>query len=301
MHIIRNIILASLAVLSCVTANSQLLWRISGNGLVKPSYLFGTHHISPTSIIDSIPGFNDALSSCDVVYGEVSKKELSSIETQSKTLKLATAPADSTLSKVLDKHSWNVLDSLLNESSAGSVRAASLETFTPSFVANQLSLIFALQQFPTYNPLQQLDTIILQKAEEAGKQVKAFETADFQLNLLFGDAISTQATSLERQLRHIDEDKYLIREIANAYAAQDINRLGELITVSSYSTEYSKEEVEQSLKKLIYDRNDAWIETLTEIMPHQSVFVAVGAGHLANEKGLIAQLSKSGYTVTPVK
>lgn len=37
-----------LFVLSCLislslSGNAQLLWKISGNGLEKPSYLFGTH------------------------------------------------------------------------------------------------------------------------------------------------------------------------------------------------------------------------------------------------------------------
>lgn len=301
MKFVRNIILATLVTLIIIPANSQLLWRISGNGLEKPSYLFGTHHIAPVSILDSIAGFNDALNTCDVVYGEVSKKELSSPEMQAKTMKLAAAPADSTLSKVIDQHSWNVLDSLLNVSTAGRVRAANLEALTPSFVSNQISLIFSLQQFPTYNPQQQLDTTILQKAEDAGKQTRAFETADFQLNILFSDAISKQALNLERQLRRIDKSKYYIRETANAYASQNLDSLGRLITETLYSSEAPKEEIEREINTLIYDRNTAWLKTLKEVMPHQSVFVVVGAGHLINEKGLIAQLRNLGYTVTPVK
>ena len=37
-----------------LSANAQLLWKVSGKGLEKPSYIFGTYHLSPLSIKDSI-------------------------------------------------------------------------------------------------------------------------------------------------------------------------------------------------------------------------------------------------------
>ena len=39
-----SLILALLAI--AISANAQLLWKISGNGLQKPSYLFGTFQSS---------------------------------------------------------------------------------------------------------------------------------------------------------------------------------------------------------------------------------------------------------------
>lgn len=60
-----------LVALTAISSNAQLLWKISGNGLEKPSYLFGTHHVAPISVLDSVPGFNEALSSAEKVYGEL--------------------------------------------------------------------------------------------------------------------------------------------------------------------------------------------------------------------------------------
>lgn len=39
-----------------LNANAQLLWKISGNGQEKASYILGTHHLAPLSIKDSIAG-----------------------------------------------------------------------------------------------------------------------------------------------------------------------------------------------------------------------------------------------------
>ena len=43
-----------------LSANAQILWKVSGNGLQKPSYILGTHHVASKDICDNIAGFNDA-------------------------------------------------------------------------------------------------------------------------------------------------------------------------------------------------------------------------------------------------
>ena len=54
-----------------LSANAQLLWKVSGKGLEKPSYIFGTYHLSPLSIKDSIAAMPQAMSETAQVYGEV--------------------------------------------------------------------------------------------------------------------------------------------------------------------------------------------------------------------------------------
>ena len=44
-----------------LNSNAQLLWKISGNGQEKPSYILGTHHLAPLSIKDSIAGLPQAV------------------------------------------------------------------------------------------------------------------------------------------------------------------------------------------------------------------------------------------------
>ena len=67
------------------------------------------------------------------------------------------------------------------------------------------------------------------------------------------------------------------------------------------STGSTPEEIKRETDRLVNNRNDAWIEVLKTEMHKQSIFVSVGAGHLVNDKGLIAQLRNLGYTVTPMK
>lgn len=61
-----------------LSANAQLLWKVSGKGLEKPSYIFGTYHLSPLSIKDSIAAMPQAMNettpslrgSCDERNGD---------------------------------------------------------------------------------------------------------------------------------------------------------------------------------------------------------------------------------------
>ena len=52
-------------------ANAQLLYRISSNGLEKPSYIVGTYHLAPAKFVDDIAGAREAMAAVEQVYGEV--------------------------------------------------------------------------------------------------------------------------------------------------------------------------------------------------------------------------------------
>ena len=82
----KKILLTLAAVATAVSMNAQLLWKVSGNGLEKPSYIMGTHHVAPLSVLDSIKGFDEALSSVDAVYGEVVMSQMNAPETQQKMM-----------------------------------------------------------------------------------------------------------------------------------------------------------------------------------------------------------------------
>ena len=66
----KSIITALLFVVAAATANAQFLFRISGNGLEKPSYMLGTIHIMPGSVLDSIPEYIKAEAQCEQLYPE---------------------------------------------------------------------------------------------------------------------------------------------------------------------------------------------------------------------------------------
>ena len=65
-HIVITILLSFVV----ATAEAQLLYRISGGGLKEPSFMLGTVHNLPGSLLDSIPEYAEAEAQCQQMYVE---------------------------------------------------------------------------------------------------------------------------------------------------------------------------------------------------------------------------------------
>ena len=295
----KSILLATLVALFTLSTNAQLLWEVSGNGLNKPSYLFGTCHVATVKMTDSIPGFNDALTNCDAVYGEIEKGDIAGA--QQAMMAAIMAPADSTLSKVIDQASLAKADSVFRATTQGMVSISQLETLKPAYVSTQLALIMIMQSFPGFNPMEQIDFAIQGKASQLGKALGGFETTEYQLNILYGKPISEQAESLVRTLAKLESAKASGIALAEAYKRQDLNGVFNCIIKEQNDSDEPEWKKQRSIDELIYNRNAAWAKKLQELMPEKSLLVVVGAGHLPGERGLIDLLQKAGYTVEPMK
>lgn len=293
-HLNMHLVLTLLAVIisTIIPVKAQILWEISNNEAKKPSYILGTHHIAPISILDSISGFKEAFNSCQQLYGE--------LDMESATQKIITdsqqymvAPTDSTLSKIFTADELTLLDSATQKYIQ--LPAAQFDIFKPAMLSTQIAIMQAMSIFKDFDPTKQIDTFLQQMAKEKGMEVKGFETADYQLQLVFGTPISYQAQDLMKMLK--DETAYMeySQMLANLYSRQDIDGLFELMNDPRLGiTKYEAE-------TQIYRRNMTWMEQLKDILPEGGTFIVVGAGHLPGENGLLALLRKIGYNTTPVK
>ncbi len=291
----KELIISFMMLFAAIGSNAQILYKVSGNGAKGDSYIMGTHHLAPISILDSIEGFNSAITNVDAVYGEIEQSEMSSPATQQKTLSIAMAPNDSTISKIFIKEQYDSIDNVIKKYSGGQASLNMLEPMKPAIVTQQLALLMNMQAIPGFNPMQQLDTQVQAIGLQAGKEVNGFETIDFQLNLLFGKSISEQAQDLLETIRKESELASYSVELYQAYMNQEIEKLYELMCNPEMGMDSEEE------KEMVIDRNENWVKQLQSILPTKSVMVCVGAGHLPGEKGLLNLLCQAGYTITPVK
>lgn len=291
------LIIATL-IMGISSANAQLLWRVSGNNAKGDSYLFGTHHMAPASVIDSIKGFTPALASVEEMYGEVEMPENpQSPEMVQLTMKYASAPADSTLTKVLTAAQLDSLNTLLASYTGGMLNAKQLDAFKPSMVSTQLAMLQSAKNFPDFNPMQQLDTQIQQRAAAANLPVKGLETMEEQFDILMNAPIMDQVDDLMEAVRNDSKSGEKAKKLADAYMTENLDAISEVL--------FKDEDLDPDdpmFKRLFDNRNASWVKKLTtDILPSSKVFVAVGVGHLVGDKGLIKALQEAGYTVTPVK
>lgn len=289
----RGALLFAAVAFCAVAANAQILWKISGNG-AKDSYILGSHHVAPMSVLDGIAGFNDAFASCQQMYGEIDM-ESATQDMVMQSQKYMMAPADSTLSKVLTADQLAIVDAAMQKYVRMSVaQLDKVSPVKPAVISAQIAVLQAAKTFEDFDPNNVIDAAIQQKAKDANMPVKGFETAEYQMQLLFGTPISVQVADLMKLLT--DETAYMeyTRMLTDVYSQQDLDTMFELMN----NPEFGMSEYECNV--MINKRNEAWIEQLKTILPEASTFIVVGAGHLPGDKGMLSLLRKAGYTVTPV-
>ncbi len=115
------------------------------------------------------------------------------------------------------------------------------------------------------------------------------------MELLYGSPVAEQAADLMKAIRLDATSAEKVKELAAAYLKGDLTTLNALIT--DPATGMTADEAD----KLIYRRNADWVEFLIGALPTSSMLIAVGAGHLPGEKGIIALLQKAGFNVSPVE
>lgn len=284
-----------LLIVTAVSVNAQLLWKISGNGLEKPSYLFGTHHIAPVSVIDSVPGMNDAIANSDKIYGEMIMSEATSPQAQQVMMGYAMAPQDSLLTTVLAPAQLDSLNTMLKRYMGPMGSANQFAQLKPAMLSTLLALMQSQTIFPNFNPQQQLDGEIQKRGAAIGKEIGGFETIQDQCNALFGSSIIEQAESLMDMVRHDDQSAEMAKKLAQAYLSGDLNAMLALMEDPANGAS------EEWTERMINRRNANWMRVMAGLLPTASVLIAVGAGHLPGDAGLISLLRKNGYSVDPVK
>ena len=139
-------------------------------------------------------------------------------------------------------------------------------------------------------------------AKMGKKKDKLFlETMQEQLDVVAGDSLHIQVTKLMHELRtnKLDANKEF-KKMTDLYLKQDLPGLHAYINESLLESEESPEKAKITRDKMLDNRNKNWVPKLETWMKQKSLFVAVGAGHLSGENGVINLLRKQGFTVEPV-
>lgn len=288
-----------LVVLLCITygANAQLLWKVSGKDLAKPSYVFGTHHLAPLSITDSVPGFKQAMNETEQVYGEIVMEEMQSPINMQKMQQAIMLPGDTTLHTLFNSAQYDSVAVKIKQLMG--VELQMFDKIKPAFLTAQISALIAMKTVEGFNSQQQLDGWIQSEAQKKGKAVAGLETMDFQMGVLFGtQTLQRQADQLLCTVMNLNKAEQQTRRMSAAYMKQDLKQLMEIVEEKQGNSCDALPEEEEAL---IYRRNTNWAEVMPAIMKEKATFFAVGSGHLAGERGILNLLSKQGYTIEAVK
>ncbi|MBR3827180.1 MAG: TraB/GumN family protein [Alistipes sp.] len=282
------------------TANAQLLYRISGNGLDEPSYIVGTYHLAPASFVDDIAGVREAMAAVEQVYGEVDMSDMA--RARELMLGAMMLPEGKSISDLFTVDEMSRINAYMREvmgvDFSNPLIASQMGRMRPSMLATQLMLLQYMKLTPGFKPTELIDEYFQAEARKQGKRVGGFESEEFQMALLYGDM--SDAKEREELLELVDNNTEAIAEMqrmADAYFSLDIKRLGDMMEGEVDSGDMTLEE----FKRMVTDRNRRWVEAMPEVMSSAPTLFVVGAGHLPGDEGVIALLKDAGYKVKAVR
>lgn len=281
--------------LLCITlgAQAQLLWKVSGNGLDRPSYVIGTHHLAPLSVKDSIANLQQAIDQTEQVYGEIVMDDANNPEILMKMQQAMMLPADTTLKGFYTQAQYDTIAAVVKNYMG--VDLALFDKLKPATITTQLSVALAMKSLKGFNPQEQLDTWFQKQARQAGKKVGSLETIDMQINVLYNSqTLTRQALLLYCTATHIEQGVDQSLRMNQAYMKQDLD---ELLAIIEEKMGDACDSTPEEISTLIYGRNANWARQFPSIMKQSPTLFVVGAGHLPGPQGLLKLLQKQGYTV----
>ena len=262
---------------------NSLLWEISGKHLSKPSYLFGTFHLMCKEDIHFSNNLTHAIKNAGEVYFEMDLDDPSNTfgallfmnMKNGKTLKDLYSIEDYTRLSIFFKDSLQAPIDFIKK-----IKPAFLEAFI----------------YPKLMPCKNMSGVeeeLMKIAKQNKKEIKGFETIQLQAAVFDSIPYEEQAKDLLKTIDSIGQYKKYFDSMLTVYKNQQLSQIEKMFN----STEFGMEE---NRDVLLDNRNKNWVEQLKKIMKGKNVFIAVGAGHLVGDKGLIALLKKEGYKLRPL-
>lgn len=129
------------------------------------------------------------------------------------------------------------------------------------------------------------EAALVRRAKEQGKRLAFFETAEQQIGYLSGASEAAQMSGLRQSIDQGSADAEDFSGMEKAWLAGDVGAIAALVTDS-------RRQDPQSYDTIFLDRNRRFAARILELLRgHDTVFVAIGAGHLAGPDSVQAQLA----------
>src|SRR5438477_3316576 len=270
----------------------SLFWEITGNGLSRPSYLFGTMHISSKMVFHLPDSFYLGIKKVDVVALETNP------ESWQEDLVKYDVGDNSSYGKL--RFAWDnfkqMPDDYLN------IRTLRFDRYEkqieaalyrrPSTINNLLYRNYS-DYSSDFEENTYLDMYIYQVGKKMGKRVAGVEKYDESMRLMMEAYRDAAKEKKHKQKIYDSDDTYSADKLQEAYRTGNLDLLDSINHVNSFSDAFDE--------KFLYSRNLLQANSIDSILKTQSsLFVGVGAAHLPGNRGIIEILRHSGYKLRPI-
>jgi uncharacterized protein YbaP (TraB family) len=257
----------------------SLLWKISKDKHQQPSYVFGTMHVQDQRVFNILDQLTLIIADCDAFATEFNLDEADPV----KAAEASTLPDGQLLTDILSKKQLKQTARLLHKNFG-----IPIENFyqqKPITLSNFLTMM-VFQQEQSLS----LDETLFSLAKEKGKHLVGLETFEDQLTVMKNMKMKMQIQQLMVIVKDYKKFKKSINNLTHHYVEGHIHHLYKL----------SKKGMGKLKKPLLYDRNITMADEFDKIAQEQTLFCAIGAGHLSGKKGVLKLLKDKGYKVKAV-
>ncbi|HET7558041.1 MAG TPA: TraB/GumN family protein [Rhodanobacteraceae bacterium] len=261
------------------------LWRIQRDGATV--YLFGTVHVLPPDVKWHYPALDDALKASSTLYVELVDDDPATMQPLVMQYGIDFAHP---LSGELDAGDEQRLQAAAQ--TAG-VPAQALDAMKPWMAAVTLTVAPIVKA--GFDPASGADKKLRQQFASEGKPVKGLETAARQIGYFANLPQAVQISMLQETL-----DDYAKADTEIAALVKDWQH-GDVDAIAALENSDMREKYPVLYRTLLTERNQRWAKQIAQMLgSHRTVFIAVGAAHLAGPDDVQAQLQKLGIAVERV-
>lgn len=277
----------TLALFSLLSINAQelensTLWKIEGNGLENPSYLFGTIHITCDATLD-----DDVKNALDVTSQLVLEIDMDDPNMMAQMMGGMYMKDGKTIQDLVSEEEFKIIDAMLIKEAGMSL--TTVQTMKPFFIISML--------YPKLLdcPMQSFEQKLVEITKAQNEEIFGLETIAAQMQVFEDIPYEDQVADLIRTAKDdLAYDKATFSKMLELYRDEDITAmLGMMDDENNVS-------VSKHQDKLLNDRNKNWISKIIEYAKDQPTFFGVGAGHLAGEFGVINLLREAGYEISAI-
>lgn len=264
---------------------NTLLWEVSGNGLQKSSYVFGTMHILCSSDAMLSAAMKEVIKNSSEIFFEI---DLDNTQEILGAMKFLMMNDGKKISDLLSPADYEKVKSYF-DANQFLLPFSMMNRFKPYFISSLIG-----EQMMDCENTKGMEQQIMQEAKQYKKEIRGLESIEFQASIFDSIPYDKQARDLVTYIDSIENYRGIVTEMVAVYKRQDLREMEKLMLKSDPG-------MEGYMDLLLYGRNRRWIDLMQDAMNKGNVLFAVGAGHLPGDQGVIKLLRKKGYRVTPVK
>lgn len=264
--------------------SNSLLWKVEGNGIKKPSYIFGSLQVINSGKLNIINKLEATLDKCNSILLETADEPKKENVMAKLTFK------NDSISNYLTPGEIKEISSFFNDK-----MGINEEGFNAFFSKSKPYLIYSTIALASYDKTPQIQLMEFQKyATENNKKLIGLSSLSNTVSLFDSIPNDTLYKWCLTSIRHFEKSKEVVNRLEDIYLKQQLSQIYPLI-------EENSPEFLEYFDLFVTNRLNKWIHTVEKEIKKGGTFIGIGTLLISCENNLLERLENKGYTVTPIE